>query len=343
MTTEAQQLLDAAFAGKLDLDADASQATAAAAAPSDAGTTEKPVETPAADKPADTPAAQDDEPAGTPIASKSGAYQIPFERLSQARQERDTFKGERDAARAENDQLKAQLQQLTSAQAQNLANAQQDAQARADAGKAPTQADQNLAVAQAAAAQGVDISVFGDFSEEGIARGVAAMVEQRAAALVDAKLEKALEPYQKREAQLVQRDASHAIDAHSQAIYAAHKDADEIFESSEFQKWMGEQPGFARAAIEQALTKGSSAEVIEVFSTFKAAAGKTTPADVAAKALENVKAKPPVSLSEMPGASDSSASEAERVSALAGDPAALLDYMAGLSPEKQNRLMNSVV
>ena len=31
------------------------------------------------------------------------------------------------------------------------------------------------------------------------------------------------------------------------------------------------------------------------------------------------------------------------MTALAGNPAALLDFMAGLSPEKQNRLMNSVV
>lgn len=326
LTTEAQQLLDAAFAGKLDLDADASQKSADM--PAEGNASQKTEETTAAaDKPAGAAAAQEDEPAGAPISSKSGAYTIPFEKLTQARQERDTFK-------AENEQLKAQLAQLTAAQAQNLAAAQAQAQGRADAGQAPTEADKNLAVAQAAAEQGADMDLFGDFSEEAIAKGVSTLVEQHAAALVDAKLEEALAPYRQREAQS-------AAKAHQQAILAAHKDAGEIYESAEFKKWVGDQPGYARAAIEHALANGETKDVIEVFSTFKAATGKTSTTDVVNKALEGAKTQPPVSLSEMPGAP--STSDAERVAALSGDPAKLLDFMAGLSPEKQNRLMNSVV
>ena len=61
------------------------------------------------------------------------------------------------------------------------------------------------------------------------------------------------------------------------------------------------------------------------------------------KALAKAQQQPPMSLSELPGASASGNGDAERVAALAGDPAALLDFMAGLSPEKQTRLMNSVV
>ncbi|MNL85129.1 hypothetical protein D3C87_2133330 [compost metagenome] len=57
--------------------------------------------------------------------------------------------------------------------------------------------------------------------------------------------------------------------------------------------------------------------------------------------MENAKLQPPASLSDLSGAA--STSDAERVAALAGDPAKLLDFMAGLSPEKQTRLMNSVV
>ena len=324
MTTEAQQLLDAAFAGKLDLDADAIKDSAAAAESTAASPKED--ENTAAAQAQDTPA-QEKEPEGAPIASKSGAYTIPYEKLTEAR-------GQRDQLKAENEQLKAQLEQLTAAQSQNLANAQEQAQARADAGQAPTDADKNLAVAQAAAAQGVDIALFGDFSEEGIAKGVAALVEQRAAALVDAKLNAALAPFR-------QREAANAEDAHKAAIYAAHKDADEVYDSAEFKKWMGEQPGYARAAIEHALTNGDASQVIEVFSTFKAAAGKTSPAEAAAKALEKASYQPPTSLSELPGAA--STSDTERVAALAGDPAKLMDFMAGLSPEKQTRLMNSVV
>lgn len=324
MTTTAQQLLDAAFAGTLDLDADASQSKTDA--PANDGTAAQPEDT-NRDTAAPAAAAQEDEKPA-PIASKSGEYTIPYEKLTQARQERDSVK-------AENEQLKAQLQQLTAAQAQNLTAAQDQAQARADAGHAPTQADQNLAMAQAAAAAGVDVSLFGDFSEEGIAKGVAALVEQRAAALVDAKLEAALAPFR-------QREAKQAVDAHTGAIYAAHPDADEVFESAEFKRWMGAQPAFARAGIEHAMTNGAAQDVIDVFSTFKAATGKGTPADAVTRALEKAQAQPPASLSDLPGAAASGATEAERVTAMASNPAALLDYMAGLSPEKQNRLMNSV-
>ena len=324
MTTEAQQLLDAAFAGTLNLDADASQAKAPTATDSEAGNSANNTTATAAG----AQATQDDEKPA-PIASKSGEYTIPYEKLTSARTERDQYK-------AEAAQLREQLASLTAAQASNFAAAQQQAQTRADAGQAPTQADSNLALAQAAAAQGVDVAIFGDFSEEGIANGVAQLVEQRASALVDAKLNAALAPLREREAQS-------AVSAHQQAIYGAHPDADEVFESAEFKRWMGDQPAFARAGIEYALTNGEAKDVIDVFSTFKAATGKGTTADAVTRALEKAQAQPPTSLSDLPGAAASGATEAERVTAMASNPAALLDYMAGLSPEKQNRLMNSVV
>ena len=327
MTTEAQQLLDAAFAGTLNLDADANQAKAPAATGSEAGipanTTTK--------QAAGAQATQDDEKPA-PIASKSGEYTIPYEKLTSARTERDQYK-------AEAAQLREQLASLTAAQASNFAAAQQQAQTRADAGQAPTQADSNLALAQAAAAQGVDVAIFGDFSEEGIANGVAQLVAQmeaRANARVEEKLNAALAPLREREAQS-------AVSAHQQAIYGAHPDADEVYESSEFKAWMGNQPSYARAAIEYTLANGTAQQVVEVFSTFKGAAGKGTPADAVSKALAKAQQQPPMSLSELPGASASGNSDAERVAALAGDPAALLDFMTGLSPEKQTRLMNSVV
>lgn len=326
LTTEAQQLLDAAFAGNLDLNADASQAVSVTNAES--GTAANPEKTKTETTQEQGAATQDDEKPA-PIASKSGEYTIPYDKLVEARQQRDQYK-------AEAAQLREQLAGLTAAQASNLAAAQEQAQARADAGQAPTQADQNLAMAQAAAAAGVDVSLFGDFSEEAIAKGVAALVEQRAAALVDAKLAAALAPFQ-------QREAKQQMDAHMGAIYAAHPDADEVFESAEFKRWMGAQPAFARAGIEHAMTNGEAKDVIDVFSAFKAATGKGNPADAVTSALEKAQAQPPTSLSELPGAAASGATEAERVAALADNPAALLDFMAGLSPEKQNRLMNSVV
>lgn len=324
MTTEAQQLLDAAFAGTLNLDADASQANAPTATDSEAGN-------PANNTPASAAGAQatqdDEKPA--PIASKSGEYTIPYEKLTSARTERDQYK-------AEAAQLREQLATLTAAQASNFAAAQQQAQTRADAGQAPTKADSNLAVAQAATAQGVDIALFGDFSEEAIAKGVAQLVEQRASALVDAKLNAALAPMRERE-------AMDAVSTHRQAIYDAHPDADEVYESSEFKAWMDKQPSYVKDAIEHTLEKGSAQQVVEVFSTFKGANSKGSPADAVSKALAKAQQQPPMSLSDLPGAAASGNGDAERVAALAGDPAALLDFMAGLSPEKQTRLMNSVV
>lgn len=327
MTTEAQQLLDAAFAGTLNLDADANQAKAPAATDSEAGIPA----TTTTEQAAGAQATQDDEKPA-PIASKSGEYTIPYEKLTSARTERDQYK-------AEAAQLREQLASLTAAQASNFAAAQQQAQTRADAGQAPTQADSNLALAQAAAAQGVDVAIFGDFSEEGIANGVAQLVAQmeaRANARVEEKVNAALAPLREREAQS-------AVSAHQQAIYGAHPDADEVYESSEFKAWMGNQPSYARAAIEYTLANGTAQQVVEVFSTFKGATGKGTPADAVSKALAKAQQQPPMSLSELPGASASGNGDAERVAALAGDPAALLDFMAGLSPEKQTRLMNSVV
>lgn len=331
MTTEAQQLLDAAFAGTLNLDADASQANAPTATDSEAGNPANNTPAPAAG----AQATQDDEKPA-PIASKSGEYTIPYEKLTQARQERDSF-------RAENEQLKATLAQLTSAQNQNLATAQHGAQARADAGQAPTQADKNLAIAQEAAAQGVDVSLFGDFSEEGIAKGVAALVDSKVNAIVEERLQKALAPLQ-------QREAKTAADEHSGAIYQAHPDADSIVESAEFGAWMDGLPSFSRAAVAGVLdpkTGGTAEQVIEVFTAFKDATRKApAAADPAKAAIEQAKARatnqPPTSLSELPGAPAANG-DAERMTALAGNPAALLDFMAGLSPEKQNRLMNSVV
>ena len=327
MTTEAQQLLDAAFAGTLNLDADASQAKTPAATDGEAGNSANTT----TEQATGAQATQDDEKPA-PIASKSGEYTIPYEKLTSARTERDQYK-------AEAAQLREQLASLTAAQASNFAAAQQQAQTRADAGQAPTQADSNLALAQAAAAQGVDVAIFGDFSEEGIANGVAQLVAQmeaRANARVEEKLNAALAPLREREAQS-------AVNAHQQAIYGAHPDADEVYESSEFKAWMGSQPSYARAAIEYTLANGTAQQVVEVFSTFKGATGKGTPADAVSKALAKAQQQPPMSLSELPGASASGNGDAERVAALVGDPAALLDFMTGLSPEKQTRLMNSVV
>lgn len=307
-----QELLAAAEAGTLDMDSEEPQIKEPAPQQQDAE-------------------AQDQAPEGAevvaPIASKSGAYTIPYEQLAKAREQAKSF-----AAEAE--MLRAQLAELSAAQAANLEAAQAQAQDRADAGQAATQEDANLVAAQQAVADGIDPAIFGDFSEEGIAKGVQTLVQQG--------VQRAIAPLlQERQAAAQQS----ATAAHYEAIYAAHPDADELAQSGEFAAWRESLPAFARGAVDQALTQGDAASVVDVFSTFKASAnqGATPAGSRVQQALATARAQPqvPTSLSEITGQAASS-STAEQVAALASNPDALLARMSDMTPAQLEKLMNSV-
>ena len=226
------------------------------------------------------------------IQAKDGKHTISYDKLVQAR---ETAR----AAQTEAQTLAAQLQ----AAQQQLADLQAQAQARADAGQAPTATDNQVAAAQAAIDAGADPALFGDFSEEALAKGITKLVEQQVAArmaAIDAKLKP-----------IEQQAATDATTAHFNAIYSAHPDADSIVESQEFAVWKGAQPAVVRAALDQALEKGSSTDVIEVFSAFKAATqqqppaaagkGAMTPAEAAKAAIAKAAMPVPASLSDIPG------------------------------------------
>lgn len=275
-----------------------------------------------------------DEPAGAPIASKSGAYTIPYEKLAEARDRAKTLEGE-------NETLRAQLAELTAKQQANLASAESSAQARADAGAAQTQADQNLNTAKAAMEQGVDASLFGDFSEEGIAKGIATLMgslreELRAELREEAARE--LKP-------LKEREAKEAADGHYGAIYAKHPDANEIVQSVEFNTWVKSLPSFQRnavAAVFDTEQGGTAEQVIEVFDTFKAQTGKASaPAAQDKGKAPEVQRRVPNSLSEMAG--EQHQDIAQQVMASAGtDNAALLERMQDMTPEQIERVMNAI-
>ncbi len=281
---------------------------------------------------------QGKEPEGAPIASKSGAYTIPYEKLDEARTRAKTLE-------SENETLRAQVAELTAKQQANLGRAEDKAQDRADAGQKQTTADQNLDAAKAAIGAGVDVSIFGDFSEEALAKGVAALTQslvEQARDQLRAELReenaKALKPLQERE-------AKQANDGHYGSIYEKHPDANEIVQSAEFAAWHKSLPGFARSAVAAALdskTGGTAAEVIEVFDTFKAQTGKAA-APVAkgdAKAPE-VQRRVPDSLSEAAG--EQHQDLAQQVMASAGsNPSALLERMQDMTPEQVDRLLNSI-
>ena len=277
---------------------------------------------------------EDDEPKGAPIASKSGAYTIPYEKLEQSRERVKSLEGE-------NESLRAQLAELNAKQQANLEQAEDKAQARADAGKAQTQADQNLEAAKTAMGQGVDASLFGDFSEEGIAKGIAALMERTREELRAELREEAareLKPLKDREAQEVK-------DSHYSAIFQKHPDANEIVQSSQFAAWHASLPGFQRAAVDAVLnpeTGGTAAEVIEVFDTFKAQTGKAAaPAAQDKGKAPEVQRRVPHSLSEIAG--EQHQDIAQQVMASAGtDPNALIERMQDMSPEQIERVMNAV-
>lgn len=277
---------------------------------------------------------EDDEPKGAPIASKSGAYTIPYEKLEQARDRAKTLEGE-------NESLRAQLAELNAKQQANLEQAEDKAQARADAGREQTQADQNLEAAKKAMGQGVDASLFGDFSEEGIAKGIAALMERTREELRAELREEAareLKPLKDREAQEVK-------DSHYSAIFQKHPDANEIVQSSQFAAWHASLPGFQRAAVDAVLnpeTGGTAAEVIEVFDTFKAQTGKAAaPAAQDKGKAPEVQRRVPHSLSEIAG--EQHQDIAQQVMASAGaDPNALIERMQDMTPEQIERVMNAV-
>lgn len=312
-----QELLAAAEAGTLDMDSEEPQIKEPAPQQQDATPTQ---------------AGQEQAPEGAelvaPIASKSGAYTIPYEQLAKAREQAKAF-----AAEAE--MLRAQLAELSATQAANLAAAQAQAQDRADAGQAATQQDANLAAAKQAVADGVDPEIFGDFSEEGIAKGVQTLVQQG--------VQRAIAPLLQERQVAAQQSATAA---HYEAIYAAHPDADELAQSAEFAAWRESLPAFARGAVDQALTQGDAASVVDVFSTFKASANSSSPTPEGSRvrqALAAAKAQPhvPTSLSEIGGQAASS-STAEQVAALASNPDALLARMSDMTPAQLEKLMNSV-
>ena len=265
---------------------------------------------------------------GAPILSKSGAYTIPYEKLAEAREARK-------AAQDRIAQLEQQVAELTGAQRQNLAAVQADAQDRANAGQSQTATDANLAAATQAMAEGVDISIFGDFSEEDLAKGVAelnrrsmAQVEQRLMAVLDDRL-----------APLRAQEAKTATDAHYDAIYAAHKDADEIVESAEFAAWRDNLPAFAKAGVEHAMTKGSAQEVIEVFDAFRGT--KPQQPSTARPAPEAPVRRVPNSLSDVPGAAPMD--KTQQILAAAGNAEALLDSMDSLTQEQRDALLDNLI
>ena len=273
------------------------------------------------------------DPAKAVVMAKDGVHTIPYEKLVEARNAEKQWKAQAEAA-----------QQREQEAQQQLATLQQQAQARADAGIAPTKTDNQIAVAEAAIANGVDASIFGDFSDEAMAKGIKALVEQEVGARVDASVKQALQPLQA-------SAAVNAEQAHFNAIFEKHPDAESLVESKELADWMNSQPSFVRNACQTVLQQGTAQEIIELFDRFKQATGTTqqvaTPApeaktdarQVAKQVIANTQAQPPASLSDFPaGRPGAAATQQEAMAAM--DSQSLLEHMQGMSPEQIEQFLN---
>lgn len=326
------EMLDAAMDGKLELDSDQLPEQQLQNEPANNPNTEN-ANTEQAD-----PATQQgeqtssDEETKAPIASKSGEYTIPYEKLEAARNQAKTIAGE-------NEQLRQQLAELTTRQQANLEQAIGEAQGRADAGQQQTQADKNLQAAQSAIESGVDVSVFGDFTEESIAKGVfALMAQQRDAMRAELKAE-----IEREFAPVKAIQAKEQSENHINSIYAKHPDASEIVQSEQFANWQQSLPTFVRSSVQAVIQGGSAEQVIEVFDTFKAQAqaqAKPEPNAQGRPKAPEVQRYVPNSLSEVAG--EPHKDVVQQTMATASNPAALLEAMQGMSSEQIERLMNAV-
>ena len=260
------------------------------------------------------------------VLTKDGKHTIPFDRLTEAREQARSERALREAAE---ERAAAAQRELESLRAQ--------AQARAEAGEAPTKTDNQLAAAQAAIDQGVDPGIFGDFSEEALANGIATLV----ASQVEARVSKALEPLQAKQ-------ADDLASQHYAAIYEAHPDADSIAESRELADWINSQPSYARDAYAAVLQQGSTGQVIELFDAFKQATGVTQPgasaaADVKTKAQQaaaQATAPVPNSLTDIAGGRSAGVGRDEALAHMEGFE--LLQNMDSMSREQMEAWLNNL-
>lgn len=226
------------------------------------------------------------------VLAKDGKHTIDFSVLADTREKAQQFQAKYEAAEQELAVLKAA------------------AQARADNGEAPTAADTMVAAAQAAMDAGVDITLFGDFSEEAMAAGIDKHVNNRVAAEVNAKVAAAVKTaVDEALAPLRAKEQADSADAHVSAVLAAHPDAGSIAQSVELDNWIKAQPSYLQPAMRQVQEGGTTEQVIELISNFKAATGATQAAapghkqaaQAAQEAISRVTAPIPASLSDIPG------------------------------------------
>lgn len=285
-----------------------------AASPAAGSTASQPEPGPAKDPEPATPPAGEATPV---ILAKDGVHTIDYQKLVDARE------AER-AAKARADELLAEVETL-----------------RAKATAAPPASAAPVAVDGAAAPAA---SVFGDYSDEAIKKGmesITAAAVGKSKADLDAEL-----------APLKQHLAAQTAEAHFNTIHAKHPDLESVVESTEFNRWVDAQPSFVRDAYKGVLDKGTATQVVEMLDSYKAAhpaKPAATPAPAAAanvdaqveKAIANAKSKVPSSLSDLPAGA---AAQHDEVAAMAElSTMDLMKKFAGKTPAEIEAMVSKLV
>lgn len=275
---------------------------------------------PAAGSPASTPAqepAKDPEaatpPAGeaTPvILAKDGVHTIEYQKLVDARE------AER-AARAEADQLRTQMAELL-----------------AKAPATPAAAAPTTPSAEPAG------SIFGDYSDEAIKKGLQTLAAE-AAGKSKSEMAAEMEP-------LKQHMAAQAAESHFRTITEKHPDVGSIVESTEFTRWVDAQPSFVRDAYKVVLEKGTATQVVEMLDTYRTAnpakSAAAPAADVSKQvddAIAKAKSKAPSSLSDIPAGSAAHHDEAGAMAEMSTND--LMTKFAGKSPAEIEAMVRRLV
>ena len=268
------------------------------------------------------PAEDDLNASNAKVLAKDGIHTIPYESLEKAR------KGEQE----------------WKAKAESYEQALAEARSQIQTGQATTPAaEQNLATAEAAIAASGDntdvIAMFGDFSEEAIAKGVDALLEVRVPGAIQAAIDKALQPFQQQQQLQQAQLAKSAEQQHFDAISAAHPDFESVAESQEFQNWKDAQPGILQGAYDQILNSGTSAEVNELLTLYKQAnnLNVATPdvnsiKEQAKQAVSKAQTQVPHSVSDLPAGSPAGVTLDERMAAMS--PAQQVEAMASWTSEQ---------
>lgn len=153
-------------------------------------------------------------------------------------------------------------------------------------------------------ADGSDNSLFGDFSDEDVKKGVEKLIQEKLAGY---------------EADMKRQEAAKA---HYREIYTAHPDADSIVESRELEEWLAGQNPLVRKAFNDALKDGTASAAEPEKPAEKPPAGKNTPN----------------TLSDIPAGRDHTASDGPP-DYLSGN--ALAEKLASMTEEQVEKFLNS--